>query len=145
MRRDDLESGKRSIIFSATDGSVAKGNESFARRSAVWQSGLDRKLKKRETHEPKVRISKRDAIAARLALHARRARSDGVRPVREISYLARRCQPWHRWVEGVTTAANALRVGAIVQKDGNLLKVTKHSYRRRAPGNAGEYRDLHRR
>lgn len=61
--------------------------------------------------------------------------------------------PWVRspglvleWSRAVTTAANELRVGAIVQKDGQLLKVTKHAYTQgqaRSSGNVQvEYLDL---
>ena len=94
-----------------------------------------------------MQISGRDEMAARLALR-RAARAVGPESDPVCGYrawLGVACGCIDGW-RGVTTAANELRVGAIVQKDGNLLKVTKHSYTQgqaRSSGNVQvEYRDL---
>jgi hypothetical protein len=86
-------------------------------------------------------------MAARLALRrAARAVGPGSDPfLGSCAWLGVPCRGIDGW-RGVTTAANELRVGAIVQRDGNLLKVTKHSYTQgqaRSSGNVQvEYRDL---
>jgi translation elongation factor P/translation initiation factor 5A len=86
-------------------------------------------------------------MAARLALR-RAARAVGLGSHRVVASRAWLGFPGLT-IDGcraVTTAANELRVGAIVQKDGQLLKVTKHSYtqgKARSSGNVQvEYQDL---
>ena len=113
----------------------------FATRGAREEG----RKRKNELSRTETQISGRDAMAARLALRraARAVGPDFERGSHILLDVARRSIDGLR---GVTTAANELRVGAIVQKDGNLLKVTKHSYTQgqaRSSGNVQvEYRDL---